>query len=98
MQCTHCNRAFWWDTAELVRAAPLKKTRQSIKKGEQPPPPWYQPPACEVDAAAERARLEAEAATTATTAAQAENAPMTAADVIMDVGGFPLPDEDDPDL
>jgi hypothetical protein len=63
MSCTHCHRGFWWESAELVRATALKTTRASAKV--EPPPPWYQPQACEIDAEAERARLAAEVAATA---------------------------------
>jgi len=69
MICTHCHRGFWWESAELVRATALKKTR-STKKVE-PHPPWYQPQPCEVDAETERIRLAAETAATAAAAAEA---------------------------
>ncbi|QDS68093.1 hypothetical protein FKW77_010073 [Venturia effusa] len=58
MICIHCNRAFWWEEAELVRATPLRRTR--TKKKVRNVPPWYRNPPCEIDGEAERARLAAE--------------------------------------
>ncbi|RDI89983.1 hypothetical protein Vi05172_g729 [Venturia inaequalis] len=47
MNCIHCNRGFWWESTELVRATLYKKTRSKEKV--QEPPPWYQNLPCEID-------------------------------------------------
>jgi hypothetical protein len=52
----------------MVRAVALKRTRNSKKKVQQPPP-WYQQLPCEIDAEAERIRQ-----TAATAAVQAVEA------------------------
>ena len=63
MWCTHCNRAFWWESAEPVRAIPPRKITRAQKKSEAPPPPYYMVAECELDRmtriARERAAQEA---------------------------------------
>jgi hypothetical protein len=60
----NCNLNFYWDTAELVVAAPKKQTRKSNAKSKPVPqtPQWYLPLACEVDAAEARAQTASETA------------------------------------
>ncbi|TID17096.1 hypothetical protein E6O75_ATG09862 [Venturia nashicola] len=71
----HCNRGFWWETAEFVRATPYKRTRS--KKKVQDPPPWYQNLSCDIDGETERARVSAENA--ASRVAGGDDAPTPAA-------------------
>ncbi len=59
LRCTHCNRAFWWETAELVTAVPPKKMTRAQKKKEEPPPPYYMTAECELDRLERVAREEA---------------------------------------
>jgi hypothetical protein len=56
----------------MVRAAPLKKTRNSPKETVGSAPPWFQPLPCEIDAEVEQARRAAEAA-----AGQAAGVPLS---------------------
>lgn len=65
MFCMNCNRGFWWETAELVTAAPPKKPSPRKKAVEPPARHSYVPPPveCEIDGIERRAReQDAEAA------------------------------------
>ena len=58
MWCTHCGRAFWWETAAPVVATPPRKITRAQKKKEVPPPPYYMIAECELDRMARIAREE----------------------------------------
>lgn len=59
MWCTHCNRAFWWESAEPVRASAPKKMTRAQKKNTAAPPPYYMVQECELDRIARVAREQA---------------------------------------
>ena len=62
MWCTHCYRAFWWETAELVKAKPPPPSRHTMttrgggRKPEPPPAPYYMTGECELNRMAREAR------------------------------------------
>jgi hypothetical protein len=69
MWCLHCNRAFWWESAEPIAVTPARKiTRAQKAKDANPPPPYYMRAECELDRIARVAREQA------ATAAEAEAA------------------------
>lgn len=75
MWCTHCNRAFWWESAEPVKATPQRKITRAQKNKAAVPPPYYMVAECELDRLARLAREQA-ARDAATTGAAASNTPV----------------------
>ncbi|KIW07694.1 uncharacterized protein PV09_01632 [Verruconis gallopava] len=63
MWCTHCNRAFWWESATRVTAVQSRKITRAQKRDDSASvPPYYRTAECEAD---RLERLEREQATRA---------------------------------